>query len=171
MGKMRRNNVAQRVSLAATAASQTKPVCPDVTFLHTAFDTHPRCTCCSPGRYQRDRVVAGTRKPENHVHVCRSRFGDERTGTGQTSGTRYEGTPVSRSRFPAPVLEIAVIMQSSRAGLMLLTQAASRSRQRTVHKRTLVIMAELRPPNNANSLIYNGRFVVILGDGSNGIRN
>lgn len=35
-------------------------------------------------------------------------------GTGQTSGIWYDGTPVSRSSFPAPVLEIAIIMQSSR---------------------------------------------------------
>ena len=33
-----------------------------------------------------------------------------------------------------------------------------------------LFLAELRPPNNANSLITDGCFVVILGDGSNGIR-
>ena len=43
---MTRNNVAQRVSLAATPRPPKRtPVCPGVTFLRTAFDTHPRCTC------------------------------------------------------------------------------------------------------------------------------
>ena len=66
-------------------------------------------------------------------------IGDVRTDTGQSLVSRYKVF-----RYHAPFLESTVIMQSSRAGLMLLTHAASRSRQRTVHKKTLVIMAVMQ---------------------------
>ena len=79
------------------------------------------------------------RYAESHVYACRSRIGDVRTGSGQASGSRYKAF-----RYHAPVLESAVIMQSSQARLMLLTQTASRSRQSTVHKKTLVIMAVMQ---------------------------